>query len=100
MRKDFGGAGLGEESVNIPLVYRLYGILEIGIAGEVLHTPGHSDDSVSLLLDNGAAFTGDLPPLEFVGMEDPQVVASSWELLRERGATHVHPAHGPIRPMT
>jgi glyoxylase-like metal-dependent hydrolase (beta-lactamase superfamily II) len=73
---------------------------EIGIAGEILHTPGHSDDSVSLLLDNGPVFTGDLPPVEFVGMEDPQVVAASWALLRARGATDVYPAHGPIRPMT
>lgn len=71
----------------------------IGIAGEILHTPGHSDDSVSLLLDNGAVFTGDLTPPAFVGMEDPDVVAASWRLLRERGATRVYPAHGPIRPM-
>ncbi|MBM3145008.1 MAG: MBL fold metallo-hydrolase [Chloroflexi bacterium] len=34
---------------------------QIGIAGEILSTPGHSPDSVSLLLDEGAAFTGDLP---------------------------------------
>jgi glyoxylase-like metal-dependent hydrolase (beta-lactamase superfamily II) len=32
----------------------------IGIPGEILHTPGHSDDSVSLLLDDGSVFTGDL----------------------------------------
>ena len=34
----------------------------IGIAGEVLHTPGHSQDSVSLLLDDGSAFTATFPP--------------------------------------
>ena len=34
----------------------------IGMSGEILHTPGHSDDSVSLLLDDGSVFTGDLPP--------------------------------------
>ncbi len=32
----------------------------MGLEGEILHTPGHSDDSVSLLLDDGSAFTGDL----------------------------------------
>src|SRR5215213_5552800 len=32
----------------------------IGIAGEILHTPGHSEDSVSLLLDARPVFTGDL----------------------------------------
>lgn len=62
-----------------------------------LYTPGHSDDSVSLLLDDGSVFTGDLTRPEFVGMEDAAVVAASWQLLKERGATRVYPGHGPIR---
>jgi len=73
---------------------------QIGLAGEILHTPGHSEDSVSLLLDDGSAFTGDLPPLHFVGEDDAAaVVSASWDLLRQRGATQVYPAHGPTRPM-
>jgi glyoxylase-like metal-dependent hydrolase (beta-lactamase superfamily II) len=72
---------------------------EIGIPGEILPTPGHSDDSVSLLLDNGAVFTGDLTPPHYVGLEDPEVVQASWRLLRERGATRVYPAHGPVRAL-
>lgn len=72
-------------------------LAEMGLEGEILHTPGHSDDSVSLLLDEGRAFTGDLIPAEFVGEEDPAVVAASWELLRERGARRVYPGHGPVR---
>jgi glyoxylase-like metal-dependent hydrolase (beta-lactamase superfamily II) len=72
----------------------------IGIAGEILHTPGHSDDSVSLVLDDGSAFTGDLPPLRFVGEDDAAaVVTTSWEMLRRRGATLVYPAHGPVWAM-
>ncbi|KPL22181.1 MAG: hypothetical protein AMJ93_07805 [Anaerolineae bacterium SM23_84] len=59
--------------------------------------PGHSDDSVSLLLDDGSAFTGDLTPPQSVGLEDAEVVSASWRLLRERGATRVYPGHGPIR---
>jgi len=69
----------------------------IGISGEILHTPGHSDDSVSLLLDDGSVFTGDLTHPKFVGMEDPLVVEASWKLLRDRGATKVYPGHGPVR---
>ncbi len=72
---------------------------EMGIAGEIFHTPGHSDDSVSLLLDNGAVFTGDLTPPAFIGLEDPDVVATSWRLLREKGARRIYPGHGPARPM-
>jgi glyoxylase-like metal-dependent hydrolase (beta-lactamase superfamily II) len=71
----------------------------IGIPGEILHTPGHSDDSVSLLLDNGAVFTGDLTPPQYVGLEDAQVVRESWRTLRARGATRVYPGHGPVRPI-
>ena len=73
---------------------------EIGIPGEIVHTPGHSDDSVSLLLDDGSAFTGDLTPRELVGMEDPAVVAASWRLLWERGARRIYPGHGPTRRMS
>jgi ribonuclease/clavin/mitogillin len=71
----------------------------IGIAGEILCTPGHSDDSVSLLLDDGSVFTGDLTPSAFVAEDDTGVAAASWRLLQERGATCVYPGHGPMRPM-
>lgn len=69
----------------------------IGIAGEIIHTPGHSADSVSLLLDDGSAFTGDLTDAAHGGEVDVAVVSASWRLLRERGATRVYPAHGPVR---
>jgi glyoxylase-like metal-dependent hydrolase (beta-lactamase superfamily II) len=72
---------------------------QIGIDGEILHTPGHSDDSVSLLLDNGAAFIGDLTWPEAISAEDAAVVMASWRLLRARGATTVYPGHGPICPL-
>jgi ribonuclease/clavin/mitogillin len=67
----------------------------IGIAGEILHTPGHSDHCVSLLLDDGLVFTGDLPP-EAHSFDNP-VALATWRLLRERGAVRVYPAHGPIK---
>ena len=72
---------------------------QIGIPGEIVHTPGHSDDSVSLLLDNGSVFTGDLTRPTLVEERNAAVVSASWRLLRERGATRVYPAHGPVRPM-
>ena len=72
---------------------------QIGIAGEIVHTPGHSDDSVSLLLDDGSVFTGDLTHPAHVGESDAALVSASWGLLRGRGALRVYPAHGPVRPM-
>ena len=74
-------------------------LAQMGIGGEILHTPGHSDDSVSLLLDDGSVFTGDLTRPGFVGPEDPAVVLASWRLLRARGARRVYPGHGPVYPL-
>ena len=71
-------------------------VVSIGIQGEILHTPGHSDDSISLLLDDGSVFTGDLTRLEFIGHEEVEVVSASWQLLRDRGAKRVYPGHGPV----
>lgn len=71
----------------------------IGIPGEILHTPGHSDDSISLLLNDGSVFTGDLTHPSYIGPEDPAVVAASWQLLREKGAMRVYPGHGPLREL-
>lgn len=69
----------------------------IGIPGEIVHTPGHSDHCVTLLLDDGSAFTGDLPPEDY-SFENPTALAS-WEMLRRCGAGMVYPAHGPVRPL-
>lgn len=71
----------------------------LGLDGEIVHTPGHSDDSVSLLLDTGAVFTGDLTWPAFMSEEDAPLVLKSWTTLREKGATTVHAGHGPVRPM-
>lgn len=72
---------------------------KIGIPGEILPTPGHSQDSVSLLLDDGSVFTGDLTHPVLIGEEVPNLAAASWERLRKCGATRIYPGHGPARPM-
>ena len=74
-------------------------LASIGIAGEILHTPGHSPDSVSLLLDDGSVFTGDLTHPMFVTEAEEAVTTASWQLLRDRGATTVYAGHGAVRPM-
>jgi hydroxyacylglutathione hydrolase len=80
-----------------------FSLVEYGVQGRVIHTPGHSAGSVSVLLDTGEAFVGDLAmngfPLRFgpglpVFAEDLQGVKSSWKRMLERGATTVYPAHG------
>jgi glyoxylase-like metal-dependent hydrolase (beta-lactamase superfamily II) len=71
----------------------------IGITGEIVATPGHSNDSVTLVLDEGAAFTGDLPPPGFVDERTSAIVQQSWERLRSLRATTIYPGHGPQRSM-
>lgn len=67
----------------------------LGFDGEVLATPGHSDDSVSLLLDSGAAFTGDLPPPHLT-LDDSGILERSWAAIRARRAHTIYPGHGPV----
>jgi glyoxylase-like metal-dependent hydrolase (beta-lactamase superfamily II) len=71
----------------------------IGIAGEIVPTPGHSDDSVSLVLDDGSAFTGDLTNPRVITDAEAAVTRASWRLLRSRGVTRIYPGHGPIHTM-
>jgi hydroxyacylglutathione hydrolase len=76
---------------------------EIGIDGVILHTPGHTRDSISVLLSDGGAFVGDAATnfLHWTGMrhrpivvEDINVVYESWQKLREHGARIIYPSHG------
>ena len=45
-------------------------LLGIGIGGEIISTPSHSPDSVSLILDDGDCFVGDLQPREYMDEEN------------------------------
>jgi glyoxylase-like metal-dependent hydrolase (beta-lactamase superfamily II) len=69
----------------------------IGLSGEIVHTPGHSDDSISLLLDDGSALTGDLTHPSLATEMQMSLVLESWGTLRELGARTVYPGHGPVR---
>ncbi len=68
-------------------------LASLGIAGEILSTPGHSEDSITLILDEGIAFTGDLPPRILVSEED-QVTKESWDKIYQHKVTRILPAHG------
>ena len=65
----------------------------LGINGEIISTPGHSDDSATLILDEGFAFTGDLPP-RFAISEEDQVTKKSWDKIYQHKITKIFPAHG------
>ena len=67
-------------------------LASIGLNGEILYTPGHSDDSVTLILDEGYAFTGDLHP-SFMNI-DHDVTRASWDKIRQHKITRIFPGHG------
>jgi glyoxylase-like metal-dependent hydrolase (beta-lactamase superfamily II) len=82
-------------------------LVDYGIPGRVLYTPGHSLGSVSVLLDTGDAFVGDLAmngfPLRLspglpIFAEDIHKAKGSWRLLLASGAKTVYPAHGKPFP--
>lgn len=56
-------------------------LADLGIDGEVLHTPGHSDDSISLFLDDGSLFVGDLNPLYELELHRGDEIGRSWQKL-------------------
>ncbi|MBQ7057776.1 MAG: MBL fold metallo-hydrolase [Firmicutes bacterium] len=58
-------------------------LARLGIRGEILSTPGHSDDSISLCLDEGDFFVGDLNPLYELELHQGTQIAKSWEKLLE-----------------
>ena len=53
----------------------------LGLQGEILHTPGHSDDSISLWLDEGILFVGDLNPLYELELHKGTEIEKSWNKL-------------------
>jgi len=82
---------------------------EIGLKGKIITTFGHTNDSISLVLEDGKGFVGDLctnniwlfiglgrkPPLN-VGKE---IVLKSWEKLVKYGVKEIYPAHGKPFPV-
>jgi glyoxylase-like metal-dependent hydrolase (beta-lactamase superfamily II) len=98
---------LHKTSVDLVLEDKEFSLESYGIHGNILYTPGHSLGSMSLLLETGEAFVGDLamsgfPKLVGKGMsifaEDIDAVKKSWRLLLSRGAKWIYPAHGkPFR---
>ena len=90
---------LGEESLSLS---------EYGINGSVLHTPGHTVGSLSVVLDSGEAFVGcmahnglpfRLKPGLPIYAEDIEEVKKSWKMLLDRGVKMVYPGHGNPFPV-
>ena len=82
-----------------------YILRDIGVQGKIITTPGHSHDSISVLLDNGNTYVGDLvmnmSNMKIIGnipfpieAEDYSQVKHSLRKLLNLGATVLFPSHG------
>jgi glyoxylase-like metal-dependent hydrolase (beta-lactamase superfamily II) len=66
----------------------------IGIEGELISVPGHSDDSIALITDDGCAFTGDLPSLSSAEAYHDLVIDDSWDVIQKYHVKKIYPGHG------
>jgi glyoxylase-like metal-dependent hydrolase (beta-lactamase superfamily II) len=80
----------------------------LGISGTVIALPGHTVDSIGIVLDDGNAFVGDAAAnfLRFAGtrhcvvfLTDLDQYYASWRRLIEAGARLIHPGHGNAFPI-
>lgn len=66
----------------------------MGIGGEIISTPSHSDDSISVVLDSGECIVGDLEPLEVLAAyEENTQLTADWRLILSRDPKRICYAH-------
>ena len=55
-------------------------LADMGIYGEIISTPSHSEDSISVILDNGDCIVGDLEPISYLDAYDDNLkLKKDWE---------------------
>ena len=68
----------------------------IGISGQIVHTPSHSADSISLVLDDGDCFVGDLEPFEYIeAYKENTGLRKDWEKLLSFKPKRIYYSHRP-----
>ena len=71
-------------------------LARMGISGEIIHTPSHSKDSISLILDDGECLVGDIEPYGNIeAYEDKAKLKADWELILSFDPKKVYFAHRP-----
>ena len=85
-----------------------FSLREYGIDGRILHTPGHTRGSVSVLLESGELFAGCMAHNRFpfrltpglpIYADDIEELKQSWKKILPLGVKIVYPAHGrPFHP--
>jgi hydroxyacylglutathione hydrolase len=85
-----------------------YSLTEFGIDGQIIHTPGHTIGSMSVILNSGEAFVGCMAHNGFpfrwkpglpIYAQDIDSIKENWKTLIDSGTTFVYPGHGKPFPI-
>lgn len=69
-------------------------LISMGINGEIISTPSHSEDSVSVILDDGDCIVGDLEPIDFLdAYEDNPRLEKDWRRIMSYKPKRILYAH-------
>jgi len=84
-----------------------YPLKAYGIDGNIIHTPGHTFGSISVILDSGEAFVGCMAHNGFpfrirpglpIYAQDIEEIVKCWKVLIDGGVKMIYPGHG--KPFT
>ena len=68
----------------------------MGISGKIVRTSSHSKDSVSLIMDNGDCFAGDLEPIEYLdAYNGNEALRNDWNCILSCHPRRIFYAHAP-----
>ena len=85
-----------------------YPLSEYGIDGQILHTPGHTIGSLSVILNSGEAFVGCMAHNGFpfrwkpglpIYAQDINAIKENWKTLIDKGISFIYPGHGKAFPI-
>ena len=81
--------------------------IESKIHGKIIETPGHTSCSISLLMDDGSLFCGDVAMNGFpsiqritIWINNLREFYKSWELMIDTNPRMIYPAHGAPFPIS
>jgi len=85
-----------------------YTLSKYGIDGNIIHTPGHTMGSISVILNSGEAFVGCMAHNGFpfrvqpglpIYAQDIEEIKKHWKILIDRGVKMIYPGHGKPFPV-
>ena len=69
-------------------------LADLGIAGEIIQTASHSEDSISVILDSGECVVGDLEQMEYLDAYGENIaLQNDWKLITSYRPKIIYYAH-------